>query len=295
MDQQPDITRFQAKFNGPFPATTDGIVVGRPNAGFEEEMQGKITFEGGTIDLDTFVHENMHQWFGDNVSEDQFRDTFWKEGWATVGEALLAARIARAHAGGPGTPKGDAAFDRSLIRLFGQVYAAGRSFWTVAPSNPTVGTLFGGANTYVRPMAAYLALRQILGATASRPDSDRWIKTMKDIQRRYGGASITEAQLEAAFQTHMPTQSPGCAEKLRRFFAQWFDTAYASGGGANRPRITGPGLPGPDHFYKDGTACALPPSTAPGSTPRGLSAPENGQVGPVPSVHLRYANRGPHA
>ena len=30
----------------------------------------------------------MHQWFGDNVSEASFNLTFWKEGWATIGEYL---------------------------------------------------------------------------------------------------------------------------------------------------------------------------------------------------------------
>ena len=38
-----------SSFNGPWPLTTDGIVVGTPSASFEEEMQGKITFAGGSI------------------------------------------------------------------------------------------------------------------------------------------------------------------------------------------------------------------------------------------------------
>ena len=42
------------------------------SAGFEEEMQTMITFAGGQIDLDTFYHENMHQWWGDNVTEANF-------------------------------------------------------------------------------------------------------------------------------------------------------------------------------------------------------------------------------
>ena len=30
----------------------------------------------------------MHQWFGDNVAEAAFNLTFWKEGFATIGEYL---------------------------------------------------------------------------------------------------------------------------------------------------------------------------------------------------------------
>jgi len=71
---------------------------------------------------------------------------------------------------------------------------------------------------------------------------------LRQIQRRYGGRAITEAQLEAAFHRGLPTRSPACGRRLGQFFRQWFDTAYQPGGGANRPAITGPGLAGPG-FY----------------------------------------------
>src|SRR5262249_43767839 len=44
MNKQPDITRFESMFTGPFPFTSNGVMVGRPSAGFEEEMQTMITF-----------------------------------------------------------------------------------------------------------------------------------------------------------------------------------------------------------------------------------------------------------
>ena len=60
----------------------------------------------------------------------------------------------------------------SLISRFNTNYGTtSTTFWTAAPSNPTVGNLFTTASTYTRPGTAYLALRQILGASASRPDS----------------------------------------------------------------------------------------------------------------------------
>jgi hypothetical protein len=263
MDAQEDITNFQATFNGPFPFTTDGVVVGIPPASFEEEMQTKITFANGQIggssgtSLGTFAHENMHQWFGDNVSEASFNLTFWKEGWARIGEYLLAARTAADAAGGLGTPAGNAAFDTSLINRFNTNYGTtSSSAWTGAPSNPTVGTLFNTNSTYTRPGTAYLALRQILDASASRPDSDRWIGAMKQIQSDYGGGSITKAQLEAIFHQWLPNQSDACHAKLDQFFTQWFDTAYPTPNNAtNKPQITGPGLNGPDKFYDDNGSC----------------------------------------
>jgi hypothetical protein len=240
MDNQEDIVNFQTIFNGPWPLTTDGVVVGTPAASFEEEMQGKITFAGGSIggnngtSLGTFNHENMHQWFGDNVSESSFNMTFWKEGFATLGEYLTAAR------GTPPGITGGPAFENSLISRFNTNYGTtSTSFWTTAPSNPTVGSLFTTSNTYTRPGTTYLALWEALGR-------DNMIAAMHDIQSTYGGGNITEPQLEQVFRNHLPVSSASCNQRLDQFFPQWFDTAYAAGGAntTNKPSITGPGLNG---------------------------------------------------
>ena len=241
MDKQPDITRFESMFNGPFPFSSDGVVVGRPSASFEEEMQTMITFAGGTIDTDTLYHENMHQWWGDHVTESGYRMTFYKEGLATLGEFLFAARKAQGKAGGPGTAAGHRAFQASLEAAFASIYASKDGFWTVAPSNPTAWGLFSGSSTYDRPGIAYIALRQILG-------HENFTRALEQIQGQYGGASITEPQLEAAFGRWLPTRSAACRQRLGQFFTGWFDTAYPRGGGAHRPQITGPGLAG-SGFY----------------------------------------------
>jgi hypothetical protein len=247
MRKQQDITGFQSKFNGPFPFATDGVLVGVPSASFEEEMQTMITFAGGRIGLETFHHENMHQWWGDNVSEANFNLTFFKEGMATLGEYLFEARQAQHAAGGPGTAAGRAAFQKSLVDQFNTTYATTGSIWTGAPSDPTPARLFAGSTTYTRPGTAYIALRQILGPT-------RFDRALRRIQRRFGGGSITEPQLEAQFGHLLPNDSHACHVRLGKFFTQWFDTVYPPGGGANRPQLTGPGLDGPG-FYKGDRRC----------------------------------------
>ena len=88
------------------------------------------------------------------------------------------------------------------------------------------------------------ALRQILG-------HGNFTRALEQIQRQYGGGSIAEPQLEAAFARWLPNRSAACTSRLSQFFRQWWDTAYPKGGGANRPRITGPGLAGPG-FYTGG-------------------------------------------
>ena len=245
MNKQPDITRFESTFNGRYPFTSDGVVVGRPSASFEEEMQTMITFAGGEIDTDTLYHENMHQWWGDHVTEASYNLTFFKEGMATLGEFLFAARTARAQAGGPGTKAGRRAFQHSLVKQFNTTYASKDRFWAAAPSNPTPFGLFSGSATYDRPGIAYIALRQILGHA-------NFARALMQIQRRYGDGAITEAQLEAGFRQWLPSRSAACGSRLGEFFRQWFDTAYPPGG-ANRPAVTGPGLAGPG-FYTGGCA-----------------------------------------
>src|SRR6201994_758377 len=126
--------------------------------------------------------------------------TFYKEGMATLAEFMFAARTAQAAAGGPGTAAGRQAFTSSLIPQFNKLYAKTGTFWSVAPSNPTAAGLFADSSTYDRPGAAYIALWQILGTA-------RFTQVLKAIQRQYGGGSITEPELEAAFRRGLPTQS----------------------------------------------------------------------------------------
>jgi aminopeptidase N len=244
MDQQQDITDFESQFNGPFPFVSDGVVVGTPPASFEEEMQTMITFAGGRIDTDTLYHENMHQWWGDHVTEAGYNMTFYKEGLATIGEDLFAARQAETAAGGPGTAAGQQAFTNSLIAQFNKLYARTGSFWSVAPSNPEPAGLFSNSSTYDRPSAAYIALWQILGTA-------RFTGVLQSIQHEYGGGSITEPQLEAAFQRGLPNQSRACRTELSEFFSEWFDTAYPTASGVAKPDITGPGLAGPGFTCKN--------------------------------------------
>jgi hypothetical protein len=249
MNQQQDVTSYESQFNGTYPFTSDGVVIGTPSVSFDEEMQTMIAFAGGKIDLSTLYHENMHQWWGDNVTEGSYAMTFFKEGMATVAQYLLTARKAEAAAGGPTSPRGQAAFQARLVHAFNRTYASASTFWTAAPSNPIPFGLFAFPATYGRPAAAYLALRQILGST-------NFTQALQQIQRDYGGRSITESQLEAVYHQWLPNRSSACQARLSEFFTEWFDTAYPPGGGENRPQITGPGLDGPGFYNSNGRCTA---------------------------------------
>ena len=235
MDTQEQIVEFQERFAGPFPFTTDGVIIGATEASFEEEMQGKITFVGGEIDESTFNHENMHQWFGDNVSESNYNMTFFKEGLAQLSEYLLEAKEAAIAAGGLDTAAGEAAFEASMIATFDESY--GESIFAGIPSDPNAKTLFSGSSTYQRPGTAYIALRQILGA-------GNFAGALRQMGEEFGGGSIEEPQLKALFEEWLPNQSDTCRARLGTFFGEWFDTRFAAGGDprTTRPQLTGPGL-----------------------------------------------------
>ncbi|MGI9006249.1 MAG: hypothetical protein ACR2FU_08625 [Streptosporangiaceae bacterium] len=128
------------------------------------------------------------------------------------------------------------------MHRFNHDYAQAKSFWTVAPSNPQAFGLFSGSSTYDRPGIGYIALRQILG-------HGNFTRALQQIQRTYGGGSVTEAQLEAEFQQWLPAQTSACHARLGAFFRQWWDTAYQAG--SAKPQITGPGLHG-HNFYRPG-------------------------------------------
>src|SRR3954451_7710856 len=257
MDQQEDITHFQEGITGTFPFSANGILVMQPNASFEKEMQTKIVFVNGTIGgnnglkTSTFAHENMHQWCGANVSSSDHRYTFFKEGQARTAEYYWTARNAATAAGGQGTTAGDAAYEASLVTSFNNNYASTGSFWMIAPSNPTSATLFGTSNTYTRPGITYLALRAVQG-------KDSYNAALQHIQQAYGGGSISEPQLKNEFHKYFAMDNvPACRAKLEEFFREWWDTAYPSGGGVNKPLITGPGLAG-GGFYDATGGCVDP-------------------------------------
>jgi hypothetical protein len=266
MDTQEDLTHLaEDQVNGPFQFNANGVVVASPSASFEEEMQTKIVFVGSSITAQTLMHENMHQWWGDAVSYDEPKYTFFKEGYADFSEWLYLARIAGRAAGPDGSAAYNAAFEASIVARFNSTSrynTTSTSFWGVAPDNPSSGNLFSTANTYTRPGMAYAALRYILGPANFKAAST-------EIQSSYRFGSISPPEQIVIYKKYMPNKSPACMNKLDAFFKQWWETSYTGSPAAgNKPSITGPGLAG-DGFYDAGGGCApygQDVTTTPGGT-----------------------------
>ena len=138
---------------GPYPfATTGGLVTGL-DVGFALENQSRPTY-GSWIYPGVVVHELAHQWFGDSVAVQRWRDIWLNEGFATYLEAEYAA----AHGG-----ESVAAY---LARMWARTCRTPDSeFWRLDLSDPGRDRVFHAA-VYDRGAMVLAALRTVIGEPA---------------------------------------------------------------------------------------------------------------------------------
>jgi aminopeptidase N len=99
-DKLPEMIQYLASVYGPYPFKEYGVVVA--NSASPLCVQGGTAIETQTLSVhcpsyamateDAIVHELAHQWFGDSVSLENWRDIWLKEGMATYAEWLWATR-----------------------------------------------------------------------------------------------------------------------------------------------------------------------------------------------------------
>ncbi|MGP4024112.1 M1 family metallopeptidase [Actinomadura sp. 3N407] len=197
IERTPEIVRFFAGLYGDYPFEAEGGVVTAEGLTFALENQTRPSYSRKyfTLGSNTYVvaHEAAHQWFGDSVSVDTWRDLWLNEGFATYGEWLWSEHI------GEGTAQ--EIFDYEYSRR-----PADDPFWQVLPADPGADLAFHRA-VYDRGAMALHALRTTVGFAVFKRIMRTWAA------RRGGGTGTIEQFIELAEHTS--------GRPLRPLFDTW--------------------------------------------------------------------------
>ena len=156
--QQPAMIDFFDDVFGSYPFTSFGAIVDDNSVGYALETQTRPIY-GRSAGESTVAHELAHQWVGDSVTPELWRDIWLNEGFATYAEWLWDESRGRG----------------TVQERFDDVYAtpADDEFWDTPPGDPGAETLFDAA-TYDRGAAALQALRVKIGDPAFFTLLRRW-------------------------------------------------------------------------------------------------------------------------
>ncbi|GAB2757295.1 M1 family metallopeptidase [Salinifilum aidingensis] len=171
VERTPEVLRFLSGLVGdyPFPAQ-GGVVASTKDMGFALENQTRPTYsplfftDGQNTSV--VVHELAHQWFGDSVSVDTWRDIWVNEGFASYAEWLWSEHQ------GEGTAQ-------ELFDHYYSQYPADDPFWQVTPGDPGKDNVFASA-VYDRGAMTLQALRNRIGGEALNAAAREWVKDKAD-------------------------------------------------------------------------------------------------------------------
>jgi hypothetical protein len=170
---------------GPYPGNSTGVVVDNFNTFYALETQDRPFFPG-SIGQNTFVHELVHQWYGDAVAPADWNGLWVNEGMATWAPTKYA---------GGNT-------ETTYFNAWN-----GPFNWSVPPSGMTSTSQLFGSQSYTRGAMTYEALRAAIGDPA-------FFQLIKQWQTTYTGQTRNWIDLIA-----MAQQISG--RELTAFFQDW--------------------------------------------------------------------------
>ncbi|NUT47076.1 MAG: M1 family metallopeptidase [Saccharothrix sp.] len=188
----PEVLAFLSGKFGPYPFTSAGGIFLADDIGFSLETQTRPVY-AGWADLDTVVHENAHQWFGDSVSVANWADICLNECFASYAQWLWAEEKEGADL--------DERYRAELERVGDR-----ETYWNRKLYDMGRGNEFRGV--YDKGQLAMHALRRLIGD----PAFDRVLKDWAAANRD-GNASWPQ------FEAHVEQVS---GQDLDAFFGAWF-------------------------------------------------------------------------
>ncbi|WP_148614527.1 M1 family metallopeptidase [Nocardioides rubriscoriae] len=187
-----EVTAWLTGRLGRYPFESTGGLVTSLTVGFALETQTRPVYPG-TPDVSLLVHELSHQWFGDSVSVQRWRDIWLNEGFASFMEAAYAE-----HHGGTSA--------QQWLRDTRNDLVGERRFWRVDLTDPGAAHVFDNA-VYTRGAMALQALRHRIGDLRFWRLLRTWTR-----DHRYGNGS-TRSFLALAERV--------AGRRLDRFFRVW--------------------------------------------------------------------------
>jgi aminopeptidase N len=181
---------------GPYPFEAYGVVVVDEDLGFALETQTLSLF-GHTVGTsrvtgeEAVAHELVHQWFGDSVSLETWRDIWLNEGFATYGQWLWLEHT-----------KGREALEARIIDM----YSAVAQEKPPPPGDPPTNNLFN-MGVYIRGGLTLHALRLKIG-------DDAFFRTLQTYASRYRDDNARTADFIAIAEDVS-------GQKLGDFFQAW--------------------------------------------------------------------------
>ena len=197
MRRTPGVIAGLEKDLGAYPFSVVGGLTTSLDTGFALENQTRPTYPAvGSSYTSLVVHELAHQWFGDDVAVQQWRDIWLNEGFAT----FMEWRWSETHGGRTGAQVLDDYYDNVSEQS---------DFWQVVVADPGAANVFDDA-VYGRGAMTLQALRNRVG------DRDFWRILRSWIREQAGGNGSSE-EFEA-----LAARVSGL--DLTGFFAAWLRT-----------------------------------------------------------------------
>jgi aminopeptidase N len=193
-----EVVEFLESQFGKYHFSANGNVVVQTSLGFALETMTRPTYSplfwsGGQENISVVVHETAHQWWGDNVSVQNWRDVWLNEGFAS----FAAWRWEEA--------QGGTTAQEMLAATYHQ-YPEGDEYWTFKIGDPGPQSLFAG-QVYSRGAMTVQALRNRIGNADLHTVFTKWNKKYE-----YSHASIKKFRKLAE---HVS------GEDLGGFFQHW--------------------------------------------------------------------------
>ncbi|MEU4801094.1 M1 family metallopeptidase [Actinosynnema sp. NPDC023587] len=191
-DRLPEVLAFLASEFGPYPFESAGGIFLADDIGFSLETQTRPVY-AGWADLETVVHENAHQWFGNSVTLRSWADICLNECFASYAQWLWAEEKDGADL--------DADYRAEVARTGDSTQYWNRKLYDMGRGNEFRGV-------YDKGQLAVHALRRQIGDESFGEVLRTWIARHRD-----GNASWPE------FEAHVEQVS---GQELDGFFAAWF-------------------------------------------------------------------------